>query len=577
VTDQLEVEAPEEIDADDIGFDFVPRPRDSVVATEFDGELLLVDRETGFLNLLDPVGSIVWNCLDGGGTLAELAEELSDAFGAPLEAVRGDVLEMVRTVGRVGLLAGVARPRPAEPALPAGVEVGEELVPFKALDLEGAAIDIADLRSRPVLLINWSPSCGYCARIAPDLAEVQPALAERGVALVLVSSGDAGANRELLEANGLAATTLLREESDEDFADPFPSMGTPVAYLLDPDGRVAEPLAYGADAVPLLARRAAGLLGSPARAPGDDHDPEHDHDHAHEQGEAPSGGPKYLAASAGVCGPGSGSGKKPRIWARTSAYQIGDFHIGVRADSLATDELLGRIFAAHRLPDDVEAPDNFSVVLGEGGKRGARSLNLLLVANTTVVRSRSPRRVLLALASHLSSVFEPEDDGLIRTMNVGAIVGDIAILLPGIVTQWLEDVQPRLSRLGIRLVDEPHSTIDPERFELVVPEPRVQADEAALVAVIDPAPSRAELPRVEPGRYPLRAWTLWETDQLAGSFTRARAVAASLPSVISDPNGVDDLLPQLGNLVERISSVPLVFSTAEELTNSLKEQLAGLR
>lgn len=587
MTDQLETQEPEttpEIEADEIDLDFVAKPRETVVATEFDGELLVIDRERGFLSLLDPIGSIVWNCLDGQGTLAELAEELADAFGAPAEVVRQDVLEMVRSVGGAGLLIGVAPPRPVDPSQPSGVDVGEELMPFTAPDLDGATFDLSDLRSRQVLLVNWSPACGYCAKIAPDLAEAQTALADKGISLVLLTAGDADANRELLETHGLAATTLLREGTEEDFADPFPSMGTPVAYLIDAEGRVAEPLAFGAGEVPALARRAAGLA-EPEAAPPTDHvhdhgeEPGHDEapDHGHANNEAPAEGPKYLPASSAVCNPGTGSTKKPREWAKMSTYALGEYHVGIRADSVATDELLGRAFAAHRVPDDEEAPDNYSVVLGDGSKRGARSLNLLIAANTTVVRSRSPRRVVLALASHLSGVFEREEDALLRTTNIGALIGDSAILLPAVVLQWLEEVQPRLSRLGVRLVDEPFSTIDSDRLELVVPEPRVQVDHAALAGLPEPAPSRSELLRVEPGRYPLRAWTMWETDELEGQFSRARAVAGSLPSVLSKPENLEAILPQLGSLLERISPVPLFFTTPEELTDSLKEELASLR
>jgi peroxiredoxin len=579
MTDELENETIEEIDSDEIGLDFIPQPRDSVVATEFDGESLLVDGETGYLHLLDPIGSVVWNCLDVQGSLAVLSEDIADAFGAPVEVVREDVLEMVRSVGRAGLLTGVARAQRAEPVMPNGIEVGEELTTFTLPDLDGTAVDVSGLRSQQVLLVNWSPRCGYCAKIAPELAEAQPGLSAQGVSLVLLTAGDADENRELLEANGLAATVLLREEASEDFEDPFPAMGTPVAYLLDPEGRVAEPLAYGAGEVPEMARRAAGLA-EPAPVPSAEDEDEHDHedDHAGHEHEAPVDGPKYLPASAGVCNPGAGStNKKPRVWAKTSSYAVGDYHLGVRADSVATDDLLGHVFAAHRLPDDVEAPDNYSVVLGESGsKRGTRGLNLLLWANTTVVRSRSPRRVLLALANHFSGVLEPEV-GLLRTTNVGAVLGDTAILLPAVLMQWLEQVQPRLTRLGVRLVDAPYTLIDPERLELVVPEPRVQLDQAALASIQDPAPTRSELPAAEPGRYPLRAWTLQEMMEPDGQMTRARAVAGSLPSVIGEQTDVGEVIPQLGRLLERVSPVPLVFGSAEQLTDSLKERLPALR
>ncbi|MGH2572525.1 MAG: PqqD family peptide modification chaperone [Actinomycetota bacterium] len=573
---EVEIAESQEIEADEIGLDFVPQPRDSVMAVEFDGELLLVDRDTGRLNLLDPIGSIVWSCFDGAGDLDDLAQALAKEFGAPVETVRSDVLEMTRNVGGAGLLVGVSPHRLENPSQPAGLEVGEEMTPFTLPDLDGSNVDLAGLRGQEVLLVNWSPACGYCARIAPELAEVQAAFADQGGALVLLTAGEADANRELLETHGLAATALLKQDADEEFEDPFPSMGTPVAYLLDAEGRVAAPLAFGSGEVPQLARRAAGMLEpdlEPETARGHDHD---DHDHADDAAPAPADGPKYLPAGGGVCNPGTSSSKKPREWAATSAYAVGEYHIGVRADSVATDELIGRIFAAHRLPAGTEAPENYSIVLSERSKGGARGLNLLLRGNTTIVRSRSARRVLLALASQMSSVLEPEE-GLLRSANVGALVGDAAVLLPSVVLQWLEEMQPRLTRLGVRLVDEPYASIDPELLELVVPEPRVQLDELALAAVEEPKPSRSELPRVKPGRYPLRAWTLWESAEPEAELTRARAVAASLSSVFIGPDAFDSVLPQLGRVLERVSPVRLVFGTAEELADSLKDRLAGVR
>jgi peroxiredoxin len=46
-------------------------------------------------------------------------------------------------------------------------------------------------------------------------------------------------------------------------------MGTPCAYLLDEKGKVAEPMAVGAEAVPLLARSATTRSGKRKRLPGE--------------------------------------------------------------------------------------------------------------------------------------------------------------------------------------------------------------------------------------------------------------------------------------------------------------------
>jgi hypothetical protein len=69
-----------------------------------------------------------------------------------------------------GLLEGIAYEPPSEPmfAWPTGVDLGEPIPPFKLPDADGAEVAAADLRGRSVLLINWSPRCGFCTMIAPE-------------------------------------------------------------------------------------------------------------------------------------------------------------------------------------------------------------------------------------------------------------------------------------------------------------------------------------------------------------------------------------------------------------------------
>lgn len=106
-----------------------------------------------------------------------------------------------------------------------------------------------------MLLVNWNPHCGYCDLIGPDLAAMQPDFLSAKIHLVLLSRGDADANRKLATQHGLACPILLAAEGSgwEGFRD----IGTPAAYLLDENGRVAEALVIGADQVPALARRVA--------------------------------------------------------------------------------------------------------------------------------------------------------------------------------------------------------------------------------------------------------------------------------------------------------------------------------
>lgn len=139
---------------------------------------------------------------------------------------------------------------------PAGLGVGKSFGSFSLPDLDGRTVSLADFRGERVLVVNWSPQCGFCDLIAPELAKLQADLGRRGVRLLLVSSGDADSNRTLAEEHGLSCPILLLNGSKP--PEPFENMGTPVAYLLDERGRVARPVAVGANEVPALAREVAG-------------------------------------------------------------------------------------------------------------------------------------------------------------------------------------------------------------------------------------------------------------------------------------------------------------------------------
>ncbi len=247
-----------EMPADEIDGSFVPRLRTEVASVELDGESVLLAEGTERVHWLDRLGTIVLNCFDGVATLDELVADLSEAFGADPEVVRNDVVEMTRQVGRAGLLEGVAEelPQPVVPPMPESLEVGTEIPAFSLPELGGGRMRLEDVRGRQVLLVNWSPACGFCVRIAPELGELRPEMERQGVELVLLTMGDVEENRRVLEEQGLECTVLIQEDGGPDL---FAGVGTPAAYLLDEEGRTATELAVGADLVPKMARSAAGL------------------------------------------------------------------------------------------------------------------------------------------------------------------------------------------------------------------------------------------------------------------------------------------------------------------------------
>ncbi len=150
---------------------------------------------------------------------------------------------------------------------PHGLEVGTQFDSFALPDLTGQTISLEQFRGKRVLLVNWSPQCGFCDLIAPDLAQLQTDFQKRNVELVLVSSSDTEANRKLAEEHGLKCPILLLKESES--LEAFQNMGTPSAYLLDEEGRVAKPLSVGANDVPDLAREAVNRRPKKKRLPGE--------------------------------------------------------------------------------------------------------------------------------------------------------------------------------------------------------------------------------------------------------------------------------------------------------------------
>jgi peroxiredoxin len=171
------------------------------------------------------------------------------------------LLHVLRQHGRLllrveALEARVGTDEAPERAELAGLPLATPFPSFLLPSLDNGEVALEQFRGGRVLLVHWSPDCGYCRQIAPDLADLQERLRKRKTELVLVSYGSPEANRALVEEHGLACRVLLQPDSRT--VEGFAHMGTPVAYLLDEKGRIAKPVAIGARDVPQLVAHAAG-------------------------------------------------------------------------------------------------------------------------------------------------------------------------------------------------------------------------------------------------------------------------------------------------------------------------------
>jgi methylamine dehydrogenase accessory protein MauD len=135
-----------------------------------------------------------------------------------------------------------------EPAGPPRPVVGEPAPSLVLPDLAGTATDLADFRGASTLVLFWSPACGFCQRMLHDLKTWERKRPARSPSLLVVSTGSVEANR----AMGFVSPVVL--DSDGSMMRAFGASGTPMAVLVDAGGRIASPLATGAQEVMALAR-----------------------------------------------------------------------------------------------------------------------------------------------------------------------------------------------------------------------------------------------------------------------------------------------------------------------------------
>ena len=161
--------------------------------------------------------------------------------------------QLVRQNGRILLrLESIerrlgSRP-PAQRREAVGLTVGTDAPDFELPDLTGVSRKLSEFRGRDVLLIFFNPKCGFCTKMADDLAAL-PLEAGGGRAMPLVvTTGDPEENRQLVERHGIRCVVLLQEEME--VASQFRAQGTPMGYRIDAAGRIASELTVGGE--PLL-------------------------------------------------------------------------------------------------------------------------------------------------------------------------------------------------------------------------------------------------------------------------------------------------------------------------------------
>jgi len=187
------------------------------------------------------------------GTPSAVVVRQDGTIGSPVaqgaDAIRALVVATVNGALSASSVQGNAQPTPtAAPRPPAGLEIGEPAPDFSLPDLAGKTVKLSDFRGKPTLVLFWRPSCGFCARMLPDL-KAWETNASNGAPKLLVVSTDSVVDNK---AMGLRSPVVL-DKSGMSVGSKFGAGGTPMAVLVDAAGKIASELAAGAPAVLALA------------------------------------------------------------------------------------------------------------------------------------------------------------------------------------------------------------------------------------------------------------------------------------------------------------------------------------
>lgn len=137
----------------------------------------------------------------------------------------------------------------SEPA-PAGLPLNSVAPAFQLAAYHGGAKSLADLitAGKPLLLIFTSPTCGPCVSLFQEIKGWQRTHSDR-LTIGLISRGTIKDNFVNVARNNLGEV-LLQEERE--VAELYNARVTPTAVVVDTRGRIASPLAAGADQIRIL-------------------------------------------------------------------------------------------------------------------------------------------------------------------------------------------------------------------------------------------------------------------------------------------------------------------------------------
>lgn len=125
-----------------------------------------------------------------------------------------------------------------------GLKPGVAAPAFSLPAVDGRTVALADYAGRRVLLVFSDPECAPCMELLPRL---DAASRVSDVPVLVISRGGVDANRRKLAAARSTLTVAL--QAHWEISRLYAQFSTPIAYLVDEQGRIASEVAAGATAI----------------------------------------------------------------------------------------------------------------------------------------------------------------------------------------------------------------------------------------------------------------------------------------------------------------------------------------
>ena len=192
--------------------------------------------------LLDETGRVVRPLASGADQVVEFANQLSIPQAHRYESSNGKH-QRKKLLGE--------RPLAESRIERDGLKAGTSAPAFRLPDLQGHTVSLDEYRGKPVLLVFSDPQCGPCDQLAPELARLHLEHANDGMAFVLVGRGNPEENIRKAQQYGIKFPVVLQEKWK--LSKEYGVFVTPVAFLIDERGVIAQDVAVGRDAILALA------------------------------------------------------------------------------------------------------------------------------------------------------------------------------------------------------------------------------------------------------------------------------------------------------------------------------------